>query len=56
MTHYYESPIEYQSVTSSFCNLSIQTLKPHRETETVALRTCAGFQIAGTTESEDREV
>ena len=34
----------------------IQTLKPHRETETVAVRTCAKFKIASTTESEDREV
>ena len=39
-----------------FANFSIQTLKPHRETETVAVRTCANFQIASATESEDREV
>ena len=31
-------------------------LRPHRETETVAVRTCANFQVATTTESEDREV
>ena len=41
---------------ASFADLSIQTFKPHHETETVAVRTCAKFKIASTTESEDREV
>ena len=39
-----------------FSNLSIQILKPHCETETVAVRTCVNFQFTSTTESEDREV
>ena len=47
--------IECQSVMSSF-QFSIQTSKPHHETETVAVRMCANFQITSTTESEDREV
>ena len=33
-----------------------ENLKPHHEIETVAVRTCANFQITSTTESEDREV
>ena len=44
---------ECRSVTSSFCKLFHSNLKPHRETETVAVRICA---IAGATESEDTEV
>ena len=44
--------MEFPSATSPFCKL----FKPHHEIETVAVRTCANFQITSTTESEDREV
>ena len=43
-------------MTHHFANVSIQTLKPHHERETVAVRMRAKFQIASTTESEAREV
>ena len=36
--------------------ITLQTFLIMRERETAAVRTCANFQIASTTESEDREV
>ena len=48
--------IEYRSVTSEVCKLSQSNLQTYHEIQTAAARTCANFQIASTTESEDREV
>ena len=54
--YFHRVVIEYQSVTSSLCKLFYSNLKLHHDRETVAVRMCANFQIASTTESEDREV
>ena len=40
--------MDCRNVTSSFCKLSIEALKPRHEIEPVAVRTCANFQIANT--------
>ena len=58
------SPLMFRSDSDSSCWYKVPitliikayhwTLTPHHEMETVAVRTCAKFQTASTSESEDR--